>query len=718
MRCERIFLFANLSIAARMRLDFGSLLLCTPTLSGLSLVEARRMDAAKQDIIKVALPAQSATADLLAQSALEGDALRQSADTGHESYYTAFTDWRDKSAKDLQNLAAQAGLSSSLRQRLDQEITPTRAAIETGFAARVQEVRSGKRGQAAARLEAGASERAAFRQLLQSVFADAALAAGEDNEHGRTAFGQFQFLVIILFLFAAALGGVLSQIIARSITRPLTTIAERMQFLQMTCLYHLGEVVDALAQGDLTTQVQCITRPLDIDRHDEIGIIANMFDAMLGQVHSTLGSFADAQTNLRGLVSEVAQSAQAVLATSDQLSAVSSQVSRTSDEIGRTMQDVAQAADHSAQASQEMAQGSELQAHSAMDAAQSMLRLQSAIAQVQEAGERQQTAVSCADAGMRQTAQAVEQVTASAQQMAVTAQQAANVASEGGKAVAQTTASMDRIREQVESSSEKVRSLDKMGQEIGAIVETIDHIAEQTNLLALNPAIEAARAGEHGRGFAVVADEARKLAERCGAATREISALVSSVRSGVDQAVGSMTASDQEVQAGAARGGEARSALKEILQAAASVGYEVAQVTGATQEMAASILAVRDEVTTVLRMAQENEGSVRAMAHHADQVTQAMTTVASISEEAAAGAQEMSASAEEVSAGAQNVSAAGEEQTRAIRQAGVSAENLNSMASRLEELVKRFRLEEPLELSLSSAGTHETAVTEPTRKAA
>ena len=708
--------FANVSIAARMRLGFGSLLLCTLLLSGLSLAKARHIDDARQNIIRGALPARSAAADLLLQSVLEENALRRFASDGRESYYTAFAACRDQSALDLQNLADLVKISSGLRQRLHQEITPARAAIEDGFAACVQEVRGGKKAQAAARLDSGEPERAAFRQMLQAVEADIALMAAADDQRGGTAFGQFRFLVFAWSLLLVAMSLVLAQFIARSITRPLNAVAERMQFLQMTCLYHLGEVVDALAQGDLTTEVQCLTRPLDIDTQDEIGIIANMFDAMLGQVHSTLASFANAQTNLRGLVSEVAESAQAVLATSVQLSASSGQVSRTSDEIGRTMQDVARAADHSAQASQEMAQGSELQAHSAMDAAQAMLRLQSAITQVQEAGERQQAAVSSADAGMRQATQAVEQVTASAQQMTLTARQAANVANEGGKAVAQTIASMDRIREQVGLSSEKVRSLDKMGQEIGAIVETIDHIAEQTNLLALNAAIEAARAGEHGRGFAVVADEVRKLAERCGAATKEISALVGSVRSGVDQAVRSMTASDQEVQAGAARGGEAREALQEILQAAASVASEVAQVTGATQEMAASILAVRASVTTVLRMAEENEGSVRAMAQEADQVTQAMTTVASISEEAAAGAQEMSASAEEVSASAQNVSAAVEEQAGAIRQAGASAESLNGMAGRLEELVMRFRLEG--EAALSSAESREISFSAPTRMAA
>lgn len=101
-----------------------------------------------------------------------------------------------------------------------------------------------------------------------------------------------------------------------------------------------------------------------------------------------------------------------------------------------------------------------------------------------------------------------------------------DISSKGNEVVNQAIAAMNRMSDELKTTSNSIDALSQQSEKITNIVSTISAIADQTNLLALNAAIEAARAGDQGRGFAVVADEVRQLAARTSSSTAEIDEVV------------------------------------------------------------------------------------------------------------------------------------------------------------------------------------------------
>jgi methyl-accepting chemotaxis protein len=189
---------------------------------------------------------------------------------------------------------------------------------------------------------------------------------------------------------------------------------------------------------------------------------------------------------------------------------------------------------------------------------------------------------------MEQMGATVLEVAKSSQDVAESATSARDIASNGGVVVREAIVAMREVAESTSVTADMIGKLGNSSEEIGAIVSVINDIADQTNLLALNAAIEAARAGEQGRGFAVVADEVRKLAERTGSATKEISAMIGTIQSDTSIAVSAMGEGTEKVQNGVKLANEAGEALGQIDSGIQNVSDMINQIATATEEQSAT----------------------------------------------------------------------------------------------------------------------------------
>lgn len=343
----------------------------------------------------------------------------------------------------------------------------------------------------------------------------------------------------------------------------------------------------AEGEGDLT-------RELTVASRDEIGMLGQSFNRML--------------RNLREIILQVRSHAEQVAASAEELNASSEQTSQAAKQIAETVQGVVLGTDKQVQGVEE---GSR---------------------EVQEMA-----------AGIRQISSRAERVTAAAVDTS-------ELATNGNRTIQEAVARMNGMSETIDHLSRLVRGLGERSRQICQIVDAITDIAGQTNLLALNAAIEAARAGEHGRGFAVVADEVRKLAEQASASAGQITQLVGTIQSEIEEAVVSMQRGTEEVAAGMAGVSEAGEAFARIRAAVLDVTGQIQEVSAASRSLTAST----------------------------EKVAQAMREIAGVTETTAARTLD--------------VSAATEEQLASMEEIHASAASLAGLAEELEKLMGRFKV--------------------------
>jgi len=258
--------------------------------------------------------------------------------------------------------------------------------------------------------------------------------------------------MLAISLAAVVLGILIGILITLGITRP---VKKGVEFAK------------ALSQGDLT-------RTLEVNQTDEIGVLANALNHV--------------SKNLRSMFADISSGTQTLTASSTELSAISAQMLSNAGQTSERSSNVSAAAEEMANSMNSVAAATE------------------------------------------QTSANIQMIVAAAEEMSCTVTEIA----ENTSKTSQTTAAAVKEAENV---SNKVTRLGQAASEISKVTETIADISEQTNLLALNATIEAARAGDAGKGFTVVAGEIKTLAQQTSEATCEISSKIAGVQAVTREAI-------------------------------------------------------------------------------------------------------------------------------------------------------------------------------------
>ena len=213
-----------------------------------------------------------------------------------------------------------------------------------------------------------------------------------------------------------------------------------------------------------------------------------------------------------------------------------------------------------------------------------------------------------------QMAGRINEVSSHAQATARVARQSREAAESGLQAMRNNISGMGAIREHIQETSKRIKRLGESSQEIGEITELISDITEQTNVLALNAAIQAASAGEAGRGFSVVAEEVQRLAERSGAATRRIAALVKTIQTDTHDAVAAMERSTLGVVQGSRLSDAAGKALEEIDVVSRRLDELIAQISSQALSEARSANEVAANIQHIFAVTEQTSEGTRSTA--------------------------------------------------------------------------------------------------------
>ena len=199
------------------------------------------------------------------------------------------------------------------------------------------------------------------------------------------------------------------------------------------------------------------------------------------------------------------------------------------------------------------------------------------------------------------------------------------VAQGGKKATEETVKRMSLIRTQMESIGETVVRLSEQSVSIEEIIAAVKDLAEQSKLLAVNASIEAARAGEQGKGFSVVAQEIKTLADQSRQATDQVRTILEDIRNSISAVVMATEQGNKAVEAGSRQSREAGESIDEVTRSVQEATEALTIVSASSDQQSIGVEQVSiamDSIEQAMRQNVEGTRELETAARNLEQLGQ------------------------------------------------------------------------------------------------
>jgi methyl-accepting chemotaxis protein len=374
----------------------------------------------------------------------------------------------------------------------------------------------------------------------------------------------------------------------------------------------LSAIMNRAAEGELTERAA-------FDGETELSLLAEHFNSMMEQlcgaitkVHASLAELRGISSTLRDVsesgVSSAARQADAVKQTSSAIREIKQSIT----DISASVTDLTSLSGGTADAMTRMSRSLETTTRhleslvsSVEEVSSSIIEMASAARQIEENTANLAIDTVRTTGLLEEMDQAIKRIGIQATDTSHIAEVVRDDAEEGWKAVDAAIAGMQEIRASSSVTVDAIENLSRRVANIGTILSVIDEVAEQTNLLSLNASIIAAQAGERGKSFSVVAGEIKKLAQRTGSHTREISDIILGIRKETERAVAAITQSEQRIEEGSALSHRSGEALRKIVSGITEASSRMLEINATAVSQAESSEAVQHAMANVAELVEQ-----------------------------------------------------------------------------------------------------------------